>query len=105
MPVWKDPKDGSVTTQYAKEQVEACGLVKMDVLGLRTLSLIDDALENIKSTSGEDIDLSQISLEDQKTFDMLSDGDAVAVFQLESDGMRKILRNLKPERLKISSPW
>ena len=98
MPVWKDPKDGSVTTQYAKEQVEACGLVKMDVLGLRTLSLIDDALENIKSTSGEDIDLSQISLEDQKTFDMLSDGDAVAVFQLESDGMRKILRNLKPER-------
>ena len=98
MPVQKDSKDGSVTTQYAKEQVEACGLVKMDLLGLRTLSLIDDALENIKSSHGIDVDLRDIPMDDPATFKMLCNGDAVAVFQLESDGMRKILRDLQPER-------
>ena len=98
MPVQRDPKDGSVTTQYPKEQVEACGLVKMDLLGLRTLSLIDDTLENIKNSRGIDVDLNEIALDDPATFKMLCDGDAVAVFQLESDGMRKILRDLQPER-------
>ncbi len=98
MPVQKDSKDGSITTQYAKEQVEACGLVKIDLLGLRTLSLIDDTLENIKNSHNIDIDISKIALDDQATYDMLSTGDAVAVFQLESEGMRKIMRNLKPER-------
>ena len=98
MPVQKDSKDGSVTTQYAKEQVEMCGLVKMDLLGLRTLSVLDDALENIEKSCGQHIDLSKIPLNDKKTFDMLSDGDTAAVFQLESDGMRKYLRDLQPER-------
>ena len=98
MPVQKDSKDGSITTQYAKEQVEACGLVKMDLLGLRTLSLIDDALENIKNSRGIEVDISSIPLDDPVTFKMLCDGDAVAVFQLESEGMRKILRDLQPER-------
>ncbi len=98
MPVQKDSKDGSITTQYAKEQVEACGLVKMELLGLRTLSLIDDALENIKNSRGIEVDISSISLDDPVTFKMLCDGDAVAVFQLESEGMRKILRDLQPER-------
>ena len=98
MPVQKDSKDGSITTQYAKEQVEACGLVKMDLLGLRTLSLIDDAIENIRLSTGQEIDISNIPMDDAKTYQMLSEGDAIAVFQLESDGMRKIMRSLKPER-------
>ncbi|NLF80392.1 MAG: DNA polymerase III subunit alpha, partial [Clostridia bacterium] len=98
MPVQKDSKDGSITTQYAKEQVEACGLVKMDLLGLRTLSLIDDALENIRLSYGLDIDIGTIPLDDAATYAMLGEGDAIAVFQLESEGMRKILRSLKPER-------
>jgi len=99
MPVQKDNKDGSVTSQYAKEQVEECGLVKMDVLGLRTLSLIDDALENIEKSFGTKIDLNNIPLDDKATFDMLCEGDTTAVFQLESDGMRKYLRDLQPERI------
>ena len=99
MPVQKDSKDGSVTTQYAKEQVEMCGLVKMDLLGLRTLSVIDDALENIEKTHGQKIDINNIPLDDAATFRLLSDGDTAAVFQLESDGMRKYLRELQPDRL------
>jgi len=98
MPVQKDSKDGSVTTQYAKEQVEECGLVKMDLLGLRTLSVIDDALENIKNSQGLDVNIDTIPLDDAATFHMLCEGDALAVFQLESDGMRRILRDLHPER-------
>ena len=99
MPVQKDSKDGSITTQYAKEQVEECGLVKMDLLGLRTLSLIDDTLENIHKSTGKWIDLDKIALDDKPTFEMLCEGDTAAVFQLESDGMRKYLRDLQPERI------
>ena len=98
MPVQKDSKDGSVTTQYAKEQVEECGLVKMDLLGLRTLSVIDDALENIKKGHNIEIDISHVSLDDPRTFQMLGDGESAAVFQLESDGMRRYLKDLRPER-------
>lgn len=98
MPIQKDSKDGSITTQYAKEQVEECGLVKMDLLGLRTLSVIDDTLENIKNSQGVDVDIDTIPLDDPATFKMLCEGDALAVFQLESDGMRRILRDLHPER-------
>jgi DNA polymerase-3 subunit alpha len=97
MPVQKGA-DGIVTTQYAKDQVESCGLLKMDILGLRTLSVIDDALENIRQTRGLTIDIDAIPLDDETTFDMLGRGESAAVFQLESDGMRRILKNLQPER-------
>ncbi|MEG1537714.1 MAG: DNA polymerase III subunit alpha, partial [Clostridiales bacterium] len=98
MPVQKDNKDGSITTQYSKEQVEACGLVKMDLLGLRTLSVIDDALENIEKSTRIRVDIEKLPLDDPVTFQMLAEGDAIAVFQLESEGMRKILKSLRPER-------
>ncbi len=97
MPVQKTA-DGIVTTQYEKQQVEDCGLLKMDLLGLRTLSVLDYAVENIRRTHGIEIDINQIPIDDAKTFDMLGKGNAVCVFQLESEGMRKILRDLKPER-------
>ncbi|MGI5892510.1 MAG: DNA polymerase III subunit alpha [Bacillota bacterium] len=99
MPVQKTA-DGFATTQYEKEQVEACGLLKMDILGLRTLTVIGDAVENIQRSHPElaKIDIDQIPLDDVKTYEMLSRGDTVCVFQLESSGMRNILRNLRPER-------
>jgi len=96
MPVQKG-SDGIVTTQYAKDQVESCGLLKMDLLGLRTLSVIDDSLENIRRTCGLALDINDIPLDDEKTYRMLGEGESSAVFQLESDGMRKILKNLQPE--------
>ena len=98
MPVQK-LADGIVTTQFEKQQVEDCGLLKMDILGLRTLSVIQNALENIKLSKGLDINIDSIPLDDPPTYEMLGRGDAVCVFQLESDGMRKILKNLRPERL------
>ena len=98
MPVQRDSKDGAITTQYAQEQVEMCGLVKMDLLGLRTLSLIDDSLENIEKSCGLRVDLNRIPLDDSPTFEMLAAGDTNAVFQLESEGMKKYLRDLQPSR-------
>ncbi len=97
MPIQKG-SDGIVTTQYAKDQVEECGLLKMDLLGLRTLSVIDDSLENIKHGYNLDVDISAIALDDKTTYNMLGNGESVAVFQLESEGMRKILKSLQPER-------
>ncbi|MCL1975322.1 MAG: DNA polymerase III subunit alpha [Firmicutes bacterium] len=97
MPIQKG-SDGIVTTQYAKDQVESCGLLKMDLLGLRTLSVIDDALDNIKQTKGISIDINAIPLDDPATYNMLSTGESAAVFQFESEGLRRILKNLQPER-------
>ena len=85
-----------VVTQFEKEEVELSGLLKMDLLGLRTLTVIGDALDNIYQTTGEQINIDNISLDDDKTFDMLKAGDSVAIFQLESDGMRRIMQDLSP---------
>ncbi|MBQ6842648.1 MAG: DNA polymerase III subunit alpha [Firmicutes bacterium] len=98
MPVQKT-SDGIVVTQFAKEQVERCGLVKMDVLGLRTLSVISDCLENIEHSHGIKVDIDNVPLDDADTYAMLARGESSGVFQLESEGMRKILIDLRPERI------
>ncbi|MGI6629929.1 MAG: DNA polymerase III subunit alpha [Bacillota bacterium] len=90
--------DGAVTTQFAKETVEEIGLLKMDILGLRTLTVIRDALENIKLNKNIELDINDLPLDDSKTYELLSQGDSTGVFQLESSGMKNILKNLKPER-------
>ncbi|MCR6546078.1 DNA polymerase III subunit alpha [Dehalobacterium formicoaceticum] len=90
--------DGAVTTQFAKETVEEIGLLKMDILGLRTLTVIQDALENIRLNQGLKLDISTISLKDEKAYGLLAQGESSGVFQLESSGMKNILKNLKPER-------
>ncbi len=90
--------DGAVTTQFAKETVEEIGLLKMDILGLRTLTVIQDTLENIKRNQNMELDIDTISLTDQKTYELLAQGESSGVFQLESSGMKSILKNLKPER-------
>ncbi len=83
-------------TQYEGSYVEDIGLLKMDFLGLRTLSIIKDAIENVKLSHGIDIDIDSIPLDDKKTFELYSRGETTGIFQFESDGMKKYLRQLKP---------
>ncbi|OPX86603.1 MAG: DNA polymerase III subunit alpha [Pelotomaculum sp. PtaB.Bin104] len=96
LPLYK-ASDGPVTTQFAKETVEELGLLKMDLLGLRTLTVIDDCLRLIRQSTGTGIDIDQLPLDDTATYEMLTRGETAGVFQLESSGMRAILRDLKPE--------
>lgn len=88
--------DGVIATQYDKDRVEELGLLKMDLLGLRTLTVIGDALENIRKSRCESVDIDNIPLEDAKTAVMLSAGDTAGVFQLESSGMVNLIKELKP---------
>ncbi|WP_027338917.1 DNA polymerase III subunit alpha [Halonatronum saccharophilum] len=90
---------GEVTTQYPMGDLEALGLLKMDFLGLRTLTVINKALALIKENRGEDVDLASVPLDDQDTYQLLSSGDSLGVFQLESDGMRRLIAKLKPEEI------
>lgn len=89
--------DGFAVTQYDKDRVEELGLLKMDFLGLRTLTVIGDALELLRENRGLEIDLDLIDLEDKKTAQMLSSGDTGGVFQMESSGMTNLVKDLKPE--------
>ena len=96
--------DGIVATQYDKDRVEELGLLKMDLLGLRTLTVIGDTLENIKHNRGREIELEKIPLDDPKTAALLSSGDTAGVFQLESTGMTNLIKDLKPERFEDLIP-
>jgi DNA polymerase-3 subunit alpha len=89
--------ENQIVTQYSMDPVEKLGLVKMDFLGLRTLSVIEGALENIKSNGKGTIDLEEIPMDDQKTFEMLQRGDTLGVFQLESSGMTALVIRMKPD--------
>ncbi len=83
-------------TQYSMENVEAVGLLKMDFLGLRTLSILERTLNWIRESEGTDIDFRAIADDDPATYEMLGRGDTTGIFQLESSGMRRVLRELKP---------
>ena len=86
-------------TQYDGSHVESVGLLKMDFLGLKTLSIIKDAVVNIKKSRGIEIDIETLPLDDKKTFDLFSNGETTAIFQFESTGMKRYLRDLRPNRL------
>jgi DNA polymerase III subunit alpha len=86
-------------TQYDGSHVESVGLLKMDFLGLKTLSIIRDAVINIKKSRGLDIDIDHIPMDDRKTFELFSNGETTAIFQFESTGMKRYLKELKPNRL------
>lgn len=90
--------EGEVVTQYHMKAVQKIGLLKMDFLGLRTLTVIEKALKIIKSIHGVEIDMDNRPLSDEKTYRMLRKGDSVGVFQLESSGMRGLLKELHPTR-------
>ncbi|MGB9810691.1 MAG: DNA polymerase III subunit alpha [Dictyoglomus turgidum] len=87
-----------VVTQFPMTNLEELGLLKMDFLGLRTLTVIYDTVKKIKENYGIEIDISNISLTDEKVYELLQKGDTIGVFQLESRGMRNLLRDIKPEK-------
>ena len=89
---------GVVATQVPMGQVEDLGLLKMDFLGLKNLSIISTAQKIIKRTYGVDVDLSKLGLDDKKAYELLAGGDSTGVFQLESAGMKRYLRELKPSK-------
>src|SRR5688500_14749205 len=97
-PLYKGKND-EITTQWAMKEIERIGLLKMDFLGLSTLTLLNDAVEEIRATTGTVVDLDTIPLDDAKTYQLFGDGIAYGVFQFESSGMRDILRKAKPQRL------
>ena len=92
----QDPEDAPVVTQYEMHGVEELGLLKMDFLGLRNLDVITDAQQMIRESCDPDFDIDTVSLDDQPTFDLLSRGDTIGVFQLESPPMRQLLKAMAP---------
>ncbi|NVK18133.1 MAG: DNA polymerase III subunit alpha [Methylocystaceae bacterium] len=99
VPLYRDPKSDMPVTQFNMKFVEQAGLVKFDFLGLKTLTVIATALKFINAGRDEPLDISQIPLDDGPTYEMLGRGEGGGVFQLESEGMRGVLRSMKPNRL------
>ncbi|HEY8450492.1 MAG TPA: DNA polymerase III subunit alpha, partial [Bacillota bacterium] len=91
--------DGTVVTQYDWMKIEEVGLLKMDFLGLRTLTVMEETRRLVRETYGHELDLDRIPLDDPKTYELLGRGETAAVFQLESGGMREMLRDLKPSNI------
>jgi DNA polymerase-3 subunit alpha len=98
IPIMPTKDEQLYTTQYDGRFVEDIGLLKMDFLGLKTLSIIKECLDNIKLSKGIDIDIDNIPMEDSETYELFSRGDTTAIFQFESPGMKKWLRLLQPNR-------
>jgi DNA polymerase III subunit alpha len=96
IPLTRRDTDGAIITQFEYEQCDALGLVKMDFLGLSNLTIIDDALRNIKANRGVDVDLDTIAMDDPKTFALLASGNTKGLFQVESAGISALLRMIQP---------
>jgi DNA polymerase-3 subunit alpha len=97
IPIHRREADGAIITQFDMGACESTGLLKMDFLGLRNLSVLDDALLNIKENQDVDVVLEDLPLHDQKTFELLSRGDTLGVFQLDGGPMRALLRSMAPD--------
>src|SRR3990172_3749147 len=97
LPLYKGQKENIVTTQYAMKDVEKIGLVKFDFLGIKTLTLIDRATSWIKKNRAADVDIEKIPLDDRATYKLISSANTNGIFQLESSGMKELLKKLKPE--------
>ncbi len=98
IPLLKRPADGVMITQFDYPTCEALGLIKMDFLGLRNLTVLDDAVKNIKANRGVDVVLEELELTDPATYDLLQRGDTLGVFQLDGGPMRALLRSMKPDQ-------
>ncbi|OFU58353.1 DNA polymerase III subunit alpha [Corynebacterium sp. HMSC11E11] len=96
IPMWKRAADGAIITGWDYPACEAIGLLKMDFLGLRNLTVIGDCLENIESNRGEHIDLDTLDVVDDPTYELLARGDTLGVFQLDGGGMRELLKRMRP---------
>lgn len=88
-----------LVTQFDGDHVEKVGMLKMDFLGLKTLAIINDAVKNIQLSKGKTIDIENVPLDDAKTYELFSKGKTTGIFQFESDGMKKYLRELKPNKI------
>ncbi len=98
IPVWTRHQDGAVITQFDYPTCEGLGLLKMDFLGLRNLTILEDALAGIKANKGVVVDLEHLPMDDKETYDLLARGDTLGVFQLEGGPMRALLRSMRPDR-------
>ena len=98
VPLSKGSED-AITTQFTMTTIEELGLLKMDFLGLRTLTVIQDAVRNIKQSKGIDIDIDHIDMEDTEVYDLLCTGQTDGIFQLESNGMKSFMKELKPRNI------
>ncbi|OBH19882.1 DNA polymerase III subunit alpha [Mycolicibacter sinensis] len=96
IPLWKRPQDGAIITGWDYPSCEEIGLLKMDFLGLRNLTIIGDCLENIKANRGIDLDLDSLPMDDPATYELLGRGDTLGVFQLDGGPMRDLLRRMQP---------
>lgn len=107
VPLQKESKEGKIVTQYdmycldlnAVSDNKAIGLLKVDFLGLRNLTIIETALDYVYKNSGRKVDIHQVSLDDKKTYNLISKGNTIGVFQLESAGMRRLAKDLKPSKM------
>ncbi|MDM4718476.1 DNA polymerase III subunit alpha [Micromonospora sp. WMMA1363] len=97
IPLMRRDADGAIITQFDYPTCESLGLLKMDFLGLRNLTIIDDALKNIESNHGRTVDLLELPLDDKPTYELLARGDTLGVFQLDGGPMRSLLRMMKPD--------
>ena len=97
VPIMKREQDGQIVTQFDYPGCESLGLIKMDFLGLRNLTILSDAVANVKSNRGVDLDLESLELDDKASYDLLARGDTLGVFQLDGGPMRGLLRLMKPD--------
>ncbi len=97
IPIMKRPQDGAIITQFDYPTCEGLGLLKMDFLGLRNLTVISDALDNIALNGKEPLDIDHVRLDDTTTYEMLARGDTLGVFQLDGSGMRELLKLMRPD--------
>src|SRR6478752_4245784 len=97
IPIMKREQDGQIVTQFDYPACESLGLIKMDFLGLRNLTIINDALDNIRDNRGEELVLEELELDDRPAYELLSRGDTLGVFQLDGGPMRSLLRLMKPD--------
>jgi DNA polymerase-3 subunit alpha len=98
IPIMKRELDGAIITQLDYPTCEALGLIKMDFLGLRNLTVLDDAVANIRANRGIEVVLEDLTLDDPKTFQLLAHGDTLGVFQLDGGPMRSLLRSMRPDK-------
>ena len=97
IPIMRREQDGQIVTQFDYPACESLGLIKMDFLGLRNLTIVSDALDNIRMNRGEELDLEHLALDDAPTYELLSRGDTLGVFQLDGGPLRALLRMLRPD--------
>ena len=97
IPIMKREQDGAIITQFDYPTCESLGLIKMDFLGLRNLTVLDDALENLQRNRGFDLVLEDLALDDGPTYALLGRGDTLGVFQLDGGPMRQLLRSMRPD--------